>query len=52
MLWLVLPGGFMALLALFGHLRGGLLQVAIVGMYVASSMSGSKAADMRRSASR
>jgi len=34
------------LISLFGHLRGGLLQVAIVGMYVASGISGSKAADM------
>ena len=31
---------------LIGHLRGGLLQVTIVGMYVASGISGSKAADM------
>ncbi len=34
------------LTALLGHLRGGLLQVSIVGMYVASGISGSKAADM------
>lgn len=34
------------LTALLGHLRGGLLQVMIVGMYVASGISGSKAADM------
>ena len=34
------------LTALLGHLRGGLLQVTIVGMYVASGISGSKAADM------
>ena len=34
------------LTSLLGHLRGGLLQVSIVGMYVASGISGSKAADM------
>lgn len=34
------------LAALIGHVRGGLLQVAIVGMYIASGISGSKAADM------
>lgn len=34
------------LTALLGHVRGGLLQVSIVGMYVASGISGSKAADM------
>ncbi len=34
------------LTALLGHLRGGLLQVSIVGMYIASGISGSKAADM------
>ena len=40
-------GRIVALLtALLGHLRGGLLQVSIVGMYVASGISGSKAADM------
>ena len=40
-------GRIVALLtSLFGHLRGGLLQVSIVGMYVASGISGSKAADM------
>lgn len=32
--------------ALIGHLRGGLLQVSIVGMYIVSGISGSKAADM------
>ena len=32
--------------ALLGHFRGGLLQVSIVGMYIASGISGSKAADM------
>lgn len=32
--------------SLIGHMRGGLLQVLIVGMYVVSGMSGSKAADM------
>jgi tripartite ATP-independent transporter DctM subunit len=34
------------LVALLGHVRGGLLQVMIVGMYVVSGISGSKAADM------
>lgn len=34
------------LTSLFGHFRGGLLQVLIVGMYVVSGMSGSKTADM------
>src|SRR6185437_7041159 len=34
------------LTALLGHVRGGLLQVCIVGMYIASGISGSKAADM------
>jgi C4-dicarboxylate transporter DctM subunit len=34
------------LTALIGHFRGGLLQVSIVGMYIASGISGSKAADM------
>jgi tripartite ATP-independent transporter DctM subunit len=34
------------LAALIGHVRGGLLQVAIAGMYIASGISGSKAADM------
>jgi tripartite ATP-independent transporter DctM subunit len=32
--------------ALIGHVRGGLLQVMIVGVYISSSISGSKAADM------
>ncbi|MET0732664.1 MAG: TRAP transporter large permease subunit, partial [Casimicrobiaceae bacterium] len=32
--------------ALIGHLRGGLLQVMIVGVYISSCISGSKAADM------
>jgi tripartite ATP-independent transporter DctM subunit len=32
--------------SLIGHLRGGLLQVMIVGVYVSSCISGSKAADM------
>jgi tripartite ATP-independent transporter DctM subunit len=32
--------------ALIGHFRGGLLQVLIVGMYIVSGISGSKAADM------
>ncbi|MFI5013692.1 MAG: TRAP transporter large permease subunit [Hyphomicrobiales bacterium] len=32
--------------ALIGHFRGGLMQVSIVGMYIASGISGSKAADM------
>ncbi len=31
---------------LIGHFRGGLMQVLIVGMYIASGISGSKAADM------
>ncbi len=34
------------LVALLGHVRGGLLLVMIVGMYVVSGISGSKAADM------
>jgi C4-dicarboxylate transporter DctM subunit len=34
------------LAALIGHVRGGLLQVSIVGMYIASGISGAKAADM------
>lgn len=34
------------LTSVLGHVRGGLLQVSIVGMYVASGISGSKAADM------
>ncbi len=34
------------LAALIGHLRGGLMQVSIIGMYIASGISGSKAADM------
>ncbi len=34
------------LASLIGHFRGGMLQVSIVGMYVASGISGSKAADM------
>ncbi len=34
------------LTALIGHVRGGLLQVSIVGMYIASGISGAKAADM------
>jgi tripartite ATP-independent transporter DctM subunit len=34
------------LATLIGHLRGGMLQVSIVGMYIASGISGSKAADM------
>jgi C4-dicarboxylate transporter DctM subunit len=34
------------LCALIGHIRGGMLQVLIVGMYIASGISGSKAADM------
>ncbi len=37
---------FAFLTTLIGHLRGGLLQVTIVAMYVASGISGSKAADM------
>jgi tripartite ATP-independent transporter DctM subunit len=32
--------------SLIGHLRGGLLQVMVVGVYVSSCISGSKAADM------
>jgi tripartite ATP-independent transporter DctM subunit len=32
--------------SLIGHVRGGLLQVMIVGVYVSSCISGSKAADM------
>jgi len=32
--------------AIIGHFRGGLMQVLIVGMYIASGISGSKAADM------
>jgi C4-dicarboxylate transporter, DctM subunit len=32
--------------ALIGHVRGGLLQVSVVGMYIASGISGAKAADM------
>ena len=32
--------------ALIGHVRGGLLQVMIVGVYISSCISGSKAADM------
>jgi len=32
--------------ALVGHLRGGLLQVAVVSMYVVSGLSGSKPADV------
>jgi len=32
--------------AVIGHFRGGLMQVLIVGMYIASGISGSKAADM------
>jgi C4-dicarboxylate transporter, DctM subunit len=34
------------LAAAIGHFRGGLMQVLIVGMYIASGISGSKAADM------
>ncbi|MEJ0072330.1 MAG: TRAP transporter large permease subunit [Pseudomonadota bacterium] len=34
------------LAALIGHVRGGLLQVMVVGVYVSSCISGSKAADM------
>jgi tripartite ATP-independent transporter DctM subunit len=34
------------LASLMGHLRGGMLQVMIVGMYISSGISGSKAADM------
>jgi C4-dicarboxylate transporter, DctM subunit len=36
--------GFLA--SLIGHVRGGLLQVMIVGVYISSGISGSKAADM------
>ena len=32
--------------SLIGHVRGGLLQVMIVGVYLSSCISGSKAADM------
>jgi tripartite ATP-independent transporter DctM subunit len=32
--------------ALIGHVRGGLLQVMVVGVYISSCISGSKAADM------
>ncbi len=32
--------------SLIGHVRGGLLQVMVIGMYIASCISGSKAADM------
>lgn len=32
--------------SLIGHLKGGLLQVMIVGVYISSCISGSKAADM------
>jgi tripartite ATP-independent transporter DctM subunit len=32
--------------SLIGHIRGGLLQVMIVGVYISSCISGSKAADM------
>lgn len=34
------------LASLMGHVRGGMLQVMIVGMYISSGISGSKAADM------
>jgi tripartite ATP-independent transporter DctM subunit len=34
------------LAAIIGHVRGGMLQVMIVGMYISSGISGSKAADM------
>lgn len=34
------------LASVMGHVRGGLLQVMIVGMYISSGISGSKAADM------
>lgn len=34
------------LATLIGHIRGGLLQVMVVGVYLSSSISGSKAADM------
>ena len=32
--------------SMIGHVRGGLLQVMVVGVYIASCISGSKAADM------
>jgi len=32
--------------SLIGHIKGGLLQVMVVGVYIASCISGSKAADM------
>ena len=32
--------------SVIGHIRGGLLQVMVVGVYIASCISGSKAADM------
>ena len=32
--------------SMIGHVRGGLLQVMVVGVYLSSSISGSKAADM------
>lgn len=32
--------------SLIGHVRGGLMQVMIVGVYISSGISGSKAADM------
>ena len=32
--------------SMIGHVRGGLLQVMIVGVYLSSCISGSKAADM------
>src|SRR5205814_2461466 len=32
--------------AMIGHMRGGLLQVMIVGVYISSGISGSKAADI------
>ena len=32
--------------SLIGHVRGGLLQVMVVGVYISSCISGSKAADM------
>jgi tripartite ATP-independent transporter DctM subunit len=32
--------------SLIGHIRGGLLQVMVVGVYISSCISGSKAADM------
>jgi tripartite ATP-independent transporter DctM subunit len=32
--------------SLIGHVRGGLLQVMIIGVYISSCISGSKAADM------